>query len=44
MAFLIARRRIQLNSPQLEVTALYWSLVDIVWIVAYPLLYLGSRA
>lgn len=28
----------------LRVTALYWHLVDIVWIVLYPLLYLAGRA
>ncbi|MBV8504476.1 MAG: cytochrome c oxidase subunit 3 [Alphaproteobacteria bacterium] len=27
-----------------EATALYWHLVDVVWIVLYPLLYLGGRA
>lgn len=27
----------------LEVTALYWHLIDIVWIFLYPLLYLVSR-
>ena len=28
----------------LELTALYWHLVDIVWIFVYPLIYLGGRA
>jgi cytochrome c oxidase subunit III len=32
------------ESPEIEVTALYWHLVDIVWIVLYPLLYLVGRA
>jgi cytochrome c oxidase subunit III len=27
-----------------EATALYWHLVDVVWIILYPLLYLGGRA
>jgi cytochrome c oxidase subunit III len=27
-----------------EATALYWHLVDVIWIVLYPLLYLGGRA
>jgi cytochrome c oxidase subunit 3 len=44
LAYLAARRRIRLDSPQIEVTALYWGLVDIVWIVVFPLLYLGGRA
>lgn len=32
------------GSPQVEVTALYWHLVDVVWIFLYPLLYLVGRA
>jgi cytochrome c oxidase subunit III len=31
------------GSPQVEVTALYWHLVDVVWIFLYPLLYLADR-
>lgn len=27
-----------------EVTGLYWHLVDVVWIFLYPLLYLVSRS
>ncbi len=27
-----------------EATALYWHLVDVIWIVLYPLLYLSGRA
>jgi cytochrome c oxidase subunit III len=27
-----------------EATALYWHLVDVIWIVLYPLLYLGGRS
>jgi cytochrome c oxidase subunit III len=27
-----------------EATALYWHLVDVIWIILYPLLYLGGRA
>jgi cytochrome c oxidase subunit 3 len=27
-----------------EATALYWHLVDVIWILLYPLLYLGGRA
>jgi cytochrome c oxidase subunit III len=39
------RGRIALGgNPQVEVTALYWHLVDIVWIVLYPLIYLPGRS
>ena len=40
----VARDKLPLRSPQYEVTALYWHLVDIIWIVLYPLIYLGGRA
>jgi cytochrome c oxidase subunit 3 len=33
----------RLTVAALEVTALYWHLVDMVWIFLYPLLYLVSR-
>lgn len=33
-----------LESPAFEAAALYWHLVDIVWVFLYPLLYLGGRA
>jgi cytochrome c oxidase subunit 3 len=40
-----ARRRIQLrDNPQVEVTALYWHLVDVIWILLYPLIYLMGRS
>ena len=32
-----------LDSPAYEAAALYWHLVDIVWVFLYPLLYLGGR-
>ena len=32
------------ENPEIEVTALYWHLVDIVWIFLYPLIYLPGRA
>jgi cytochrome c oxidase subunit 3 len=32
------------RNPQVEVTALYWHLVDIIWIFLYPLLYLMGRS
>jgi len=32
------------RNPQVEVTALYWHLVDLVWILLYPALYLPGRS
>jgi cytochrome c oxidase subunit 3 len=32
------------RNPQIEVTALYWHLVDVIWIFLYPLIYLPGRA
>jgi cytochrome c oxidase subunit 3 len=32
------------ENPELEVTALYWHLVDIIWIFLYPLIYLPGRS
>lgn len=32
------------GSASQEATALYWHLVDVVWIILYPLLYLTGRA
>jgi cytochrome c oxidase subunit 3 len=40
----VYRERLPLRSPQYEVTALYWHLVDVIWIILYPLLYLGGRS
>jgi len=39
-----SRRELPLSSPEIQVTALYWHLVDIIWIILYPLLYLAGRA
>jgi cytochrome c oxidase subunit III len=37
--------RLQLDAnPEIEVTGLYWHLVDIIWIFLYPLIYLPGRA
>jgi len=37
--------KLQLDeNPEVEVTGLYWHLVDIVWIFLYPLIYLPGRA
>lgn len=38
------RRDRPLRSPAFEAAALYWHLVDVVWVFLYPLLYLGGRA
>jgi cytochrome c oxidase subunit 3 len=32
------------ENPEIEITALYWHLVDIVWIFLYPLIYLPGRS
>ncbi|MFT8244735.1 cytochrome c oxidase subunit 3 [Roseomonas sp. BN140053] len=32
-----------LESPAFEAAALYWHLVDVVWVFLFPLLYLGGR-
>ena len=40
----VEREKLPLRSPQYEVTALYWHLVDVIWIILYPLLYLGGRS
>jgi cytochrome c oxidase subunit III len=32
------------ENPQVEVTALYWHLVDVIWIILYPLIYLMGRS
>lgn len=32
------------GNPEVEVTALYWHLVDVIWIFLYPLLYLLGRS
>ena len=38
------RHRRPLGSPAFEAAALYWHLVDVVWVFLYPLLYLGGRS
>jgi len=43
LAWLVRRNRLNLASPQLEVTSLYWHLVDAFWIVLVPVLYIASR-
>jgi cytochrome c oxidase subunit III len=43
LAWRIHRGRLPLASPQFEITALYWSFVDMIWVMLYPLIYLGGR-
>lgn len=40
---LVAKQRLPLQSPTIEVVGLYWHFVDIVWMILYPLLYLLGR-
>ena len=45
LAFCGATGRMKLqDNPQVEVTALYWHLVDVIWIFLYPLIYLAGRS
>jgi cytochrome c oxidase subunit 3 len=44
LAVLLHRRRLPPESPAYEGVALYWHLVDIIWVVLLPLLYLIGRA
>jgi cytochrome c oxidase subunit III len=37
-------RRLSFVSPQLEVTFLYWHLVDAFWVVLFPVLYVAGQA
>ena len=42
LAWLLWRDRLPPCSPQVEVTSLYWGFVDMVWIMVFPLIYLGG--
>ena len=42
LTWLLWRGRVAARSPQFEVTSLYWGFVDIVWIMVFPLIYLGG--
>ena len=44
IALQLYRRRIPLETTAIEAVALYWHLVDVIWIFLLPLLYLGGRA
>jgi cytochrome c oxidase subunit III len=43
LAWLMGRGRLSFASPQLEVTSLYWHLVDAFWVVLFPVLYVAGR-
>jgi cytochrome c oxidase subunit 3 len=44
LALLGYRRKLVLHeNPEIEITGLYWHLVDIIWIFLYPLIYLPGR-
>ncbi len=43
LAWLVRRDRLSFGSPQLEVTSLYWHLVDAFWVVLFPVLYVAGR-
>jgi heme/copper-type cytochrome/quinol oxidase subunit 3 len=40
---LLIRESVEPESPMFEGIALYWHLVDIIWVVLLPLLYLIGR-
>lgn len=44
VATLLYRKRLPLEGTAFEGVALYWHLVDIIWIILLPLLYLIGRA
>lgn len=44
LTWCLHRGRLPLASPQMDVTALYWTLVDIVWVLLFPIIYLGGRS
>ncbi len=45
LCYLAFRDRLPFNeNPQIEVTTLYWHLIDVIWIFLYPLIYLPGRS
>ena len=44
VAAMLRRRSVPLVGPKYEGVALYWHLVDIIWVILLPLLYLVGRA
>lgn len=43
MTYLLARQQVDPRSPMFEAAALYWHLVDVIWVILLPLLYLVGR-
>jgi len=43
LAWMAHRRVLPQNRDSVEATSLYWHLVDIIWVILYPLLYLVGR-
>ena len=39
----LTRSKTSLHRPSFETTSLYWHLVDVIWVVLYPLIYLVGR-
>ena len=44
VALLFARRVIPVQGSTMEGVAIYWHFVDLVWLILFPLLYLGGRS
>ena len=42
LAWLLHRGGVSGLSPQFEIVSLYWGFVDVVWIMVFPLIYLGG--
>lgn len=43
LGWLARRRRLAANNDSVEATTLYWHLVDVIWTLLYPCLYLVGR-
>ena len=39
----LTRSKTSRHAPSFETTSLYWHLVDVIWVVLYPLIYLVGR-
>ncbi len=43
LGWMARRRRLEANTDSVEATTLYWHLVDVIWTLLYPCLYLVGR-
>jgi cytochrome c oxidase subunit 3 len=43
VAVLLARREIPPKATTFEAVALYWHMVDLIWVILLPILYLVGR-